>query len=272
MKHLYIITAFLFCCLSIIAQEQTKKESTITISGTVLDEFNAPIPGANVFLKDRPGVGTVTNMDGKFTIKGAQMGDVITLSFLGYEKQEVRIDSRLDRKNAQFKLKPSTNTLEETVVVGLGSQRKVSVVGAITNVDVKDLQTPATSIPNMLGGRVPGIISLQNSGEPGKNISEFWVRGIGTFGANQGALVLIDGLEGSLSQIDPADIESFSVLKDASATAVYGTRGANGVVLVTTKRGEVDKLKITGRVNLTVSHLQNMPEYLGAYDLSLIHI
>lgn len=168
MKHLYIITAFLFCCLSIIAQEQTKKESTITISGTVLDEFNAPIPGANVFLKDRPGVGTVTNMDGKFTIKGAQMGDVITLSFLGYEKQEVRIDSRLDRKNAQFKLKPSTNTLEETVVVGLGSQRKVSVVGAITNVDVKDLQTPATSIPNMLGGRVPGIISLQNSGEPGK--------------------------------------------------------------------------------------------------------
>ena len=130
-----------------------------------------------------------------------------------------------------------------------GSQRKVSVVGAITNVDVKDLQTPATSIPNMLGGRVPGIISPKQW-----NISEFWVRGIGTFGANQGALVLIDGLEGSLSQIDPADIESFSVLKDASATAVYGTRGANGVVLVTTKRGEVDKLKITGRVNLTVSH------------------
>lgn len=98
MKHLYIITAFLLCCLCIKAQEPTQKESTITISGTVLDEFNAPIPGANVFLKDRPGVGTVTNMDGKFTIKGAQMGDVITLSFLGYEKQEVRIDSRLDRK------------------------------------------------------------------------------------------------------------------------------------------------------------------------------
>ena len=113
MKHLYIITAFLLCCLCIKAQEPTQKESTITISGTVLDEFNAPIPGANVFLKDRPGVGTVTNMDGKFTIKGAQMGDVITLSFLGYEKQEVRIDSRLDRKNAQFKLKPSTNTLED---------------------------------------------------------------------------------------------------------------------------------------------------------------
>lgn len=270
MKHLYIITVFLLCCVYVKAQEQTRNEHTITISGTVFDEFDAPIPGANVFLKDRPGVGTVTNMDGKFTIKGAQRGDIITISFLGYEKQEVRIDARLDSRNAQIKLKPTTNTLDETVVVGLGSQRKVSVVGAITNVDVKDLQTPATSLPNMLGGRVPGIISLQNSGEPGKNISEFWIRGIGTFGANQGALVLIDGLEGSLSQIDPADIESFSVLKDASATAVYGTRGANGVVLVTTKRGEVDKLRITGRVNMTVSHLQNMPEYLGAYDYALL--
>ncbi len=160
MKHLYIITAFLFCCLSIIAQEQTKKKVQLPFqvqySMNSMPRFRVPTS-----LKDRPGVGTVTNMDGKFTIKGAQMGDVITLSFLGYEKQEVRIDSRLDRKNAQFKLKPSTNTLEETVVVGLGSQRKVSVVGAITNVDVKDLQTPATSIPNMLGGRVPGIISAK---------------------------------------------------------------------------------------------------------------
>lgn len=270
MKHLYIIAAFLLCYVHAKAQEPAKKENTVTVSGTVFDEFDTPIPGANVFLKDRPGVGTVTNMDGRFTIKGAHRGDVITFSFLGYEKLETRIDSRLDLKNAQIKLKPSTNALEETVIVGLGSQRKISVVGAVTNVDIKDLQTPATSLPNMLGGRVPGIISLQNSGEPEKNISEFWIRGIGTFGANKSALVLIDGLEGNLSQIDPADIESFSVLKDASATAVYGTRGANGVVLVTTKRGEVDKLKITGRANLTVSHLQNMPEYLGAYDYALL--
>lgn len=173
-------------------------------------------------------------------------------------------------QNLQVNLRPSENTLDETVVVGLGSQRKVSLVGAVTTVDVKDLQVPATSIPNMLGGRVPGVISLQTSGEPGKNISDFWIRGIGTFGANQGALVLIDGLEGDLSQIDPADIESFSVLKDASATAVYGSRGANGVVLVTTKRGTADKLRITGRVNLTVSHLQKMPEYLGAYDYAVL--
>lgn len=270
MKHIYIIAAFLFCFVYTQAQEQAKKDRTFTVSGIVLDEFDGPIPGANVFLKDRPGVGTVTNMDGQFTLKGAQRGDIITISFLGYDKLEVNIDAKMNVANARFKLQPASNTLEETVIVGLGSQRKISVVGAITNVDVKDLQTPATSLPNMLGGRVPGIISLQNSGEPGKNISEFWVRGIGTFGASQGALVLIDGLEGNLSQIDPADIESFSVLKDASATAVYGTRGANGVVLVTTKRGEVDKLRITARVNLTISHLQNMPEYLGAYDYAML--
>ncbi len=110
-------------------------------------------------------------------------------------------------------MSPQTTMLEETVVVGMGTQRKVSVVGAITSVDVAELQTPATSLTNVLGGRVPGVISMQASGEPGKNIAEFWIRGIGTFGANSGALVLIDGLEGSLSQVDPADIESFSVLK-----------------------------------------------------------
>lgn len=156
--------------------------------------------------------------------------------------------------------------LEETVIVGMGTQRKVSVVGAIASVDVGELQVPATSMNNILGGRVPGVISVQNSGEPGKNIAEFWVRGIGTFGASSGALVLIDGLEGVLSQVDPADIESFSILKDASATAVYGVRGANGVVLVTTKRGTEQKLKITGRANLTVSYLNKMPEYLDAFD------
>jgi len=152
-------------------------------------------------------------------------------------------------------------------VVGLGNvQRKISSVGAITTVDVKDLQSPAPSIANLLGGRAAGIISRLGSGEPGKNISEFWVRGIGTFGANSSALVLIDGLEGDLNTIDAADVESFSILKDASATAVYGVRGANGVILVTTKRGLVDRIQLTARANTTLSRLKRLPEYLRAYD------
>ena len=222
MKHIFIVV--LLCCLGIGLHGQTQKEAGITVSGVVLDETKLPIPGANVYLKDRAGVGTVTDMDGKFSLKGAEENDVLVVSFLGYEKESIRVGKKTAMQNLQVNLRPSENTLDETVVVGLGSQRKVSLVGAVTTVDVKDLQVPATSIPNMLGGRVPGVISLQTSGEPGKNISDFWIRGIGTFGANQGALVLIDGLEGDLSQIDPADIESFSVLKDASATAVYGSR------------------------------------------------
>ena len=122
----------------------------------------------------------------------------------------------------------------------------------------------------MLGGRVPGIISVQSSGEPGSNMSEFWIRGIGTFGASSSALVLIDGLEGDLNSIDPADIESFSVLKDASATAVYGVRGANGVVLVTTKHGTSDKMEVNVRANVKISYLTKLPEYLRAYDYAVL--
>jgi len=146
-----------------------------------------------------------------------------------------------EKKDLEIRFTDVAQELEELVVVGHGTQRKISTVAAVTSVDVKELQTPASSISNLLGGRVAGVISMQTSGEPGRNISEFWVRGIGTFGANASALVLIDGLEGNINSIDPADIESFSVLKDASATAVYGVRGANGVVLVTTKRGQAGK-------------------------------
>jgi TonB-linked SusC/RagA family outer membrane protein len=156
--------------------------------------------------------------------------------------------------------------LDEVIVVGLGSQRKISSVAAISTIDAKELQVPAPSIANMLGGRMAGIISMQSSGEPGQNLAQFWIRGIGTFGVNDQALVLIDGLEGEINSIDPADVESFSVLKDASATAVYGVRGANGVVLVTTKRGEEGKLRITMRANFSISHIVNMPEYLRAYN------
>ena len=256
MKKIYILLLLMASVFTTVAQQ-------LTVSGTVLDETGETFPGVVVFAKDRPGAGTATDADGKFTIKVSK-NDVLVFSFVGYEKQEIAITK--DESNMVVNMAVSAQMLQETVVVGLGRQRKISTVGAITAVNTKDLQVPATNIQNMLGGRVPGVISIQRSGEPGKNISEFWVRGIGTFGANSSALVLIDGLEGNLSEIDPADIESFSVLKDASATAVYGVRGANGVVLVTTKRGTTDRLQITGRANFTVSHLTHMPEYLGSYE------
>ncbi len=263
LKSLTIITLILFFYGGSITAQESKKESKLTISGIIHDEFGETMPSVNVYWKDRPGMGIVSDIDGKFSISAAK-NDIIIFSFIGYNNQEFVATKNVN--DLDIKLTPSSEMLEETVIVGMGTQRKVSVVGAIASVDVGELQVPATSMNNILGGRVPGVISVQNSGEPGKNIAEFWVRGIGTFGASSGALVLIDGLEGVLSQVDPADIESFSILKDASATAVYGVRGANGVVLVTTKRGTEQKLKITGRANLTVSYLNKMPEYLDAFD------
>jgi TonB-linked SusC/RagA family outer membrane protein len=262
-KKLYAFILFLMMVpFSLPAQEKI-----YTMSGTVTDEQGEILPGVTVYIKDKPSGGTIVGGDGKFTIKAAH-GDRLIFSFIGYEKKEYLVTE--EKKDLKIQLSELAQEIEEVVVVASGVQRKISSVAAITSVDAKDLQVPAPSITNMLGGRVAGVITMQSSGEPGKNLAEFWVRGIGTFGANSSALVLIDGLEGDINSIDPADIESFSILKDASATAVYGSKGANGVVLITTKRGEEGKLKITGRANFSISQVKRLPKYLRAYDYALL--
>jgi TonB-linked SusC/RagA family outer membrane protein len=248
-------------------QSKANASANYVIEGTVYDETGEPFEGVTIYIKDKVTMGTFSNSKGGFSIK-ASRGNIIVFSFTGYADVEYPVEE--EKKDVEIHLVPEAEDLDAVVVVGLGAQRKISAVSAVTSVDVKDLQVPAPSITNMLGGRVAGIITMQGSGEPGKNLAEFWVRGIGTFGANSSALVLIDGLEGNLNDIDPADVESFSVLKDASATAVYGVRGANGVVLVTTKRGEEGKMKITVRTNFSLSHLVRVPEYLGGYDYALL--
>ena len=257
---LYILSIFFLFSMTGFAQDTVKE---FTVSGTVVDKDNLTMPGVSVYIKDDPGRGTSTDNDGKFSLK-VKYGDKVVFTFIGFTTQEyIALEPKTD---LSITLTEDNNTLDEVVIVGLGDvQRKISSVGAITTVDTKAIQTPAPSISNLLGGRAAGVISLQNSGEPGPNIAEFWVRGIGTFGANSSALVLIDGLEGDLNTIDPADVESFTILKDASATAVYGVRGANGVVLVNTKKGLTGKIQITGRFNTTLSVLNRLPEYLDAY-------
>lgn len=244
-----------------------QQNTTFVMEGKIYDELGTPLPGVTIYIRDKVGIGTSSNIDGEFSIK-ASRGDMLIFTFVGYDRIEYLVTE--EQKDIEISFTDVAQELDELIVVGHGTQRKISTVAAVTSVDVKELQTPASSISNLLGGRVAGVISMQTSGEPGRNISEFWVRGIGTFGANSSALVLIDGLEGNINSIDPADIESFSVLKDASATAVYGVRGANGVVLVTTKRGEAGKLSVTGRMNQTISHLKRTPDYLGAYDYAML--
>ncbi len=266
MKIKHLLFSFL-CCL-IISTAFGQEIKQLNIAGTVVDPENNPLANVSIYIKDKANIGTSTDKDGKFNIK-VEYGDKIVFSFVGYQILEhVAVE---ESSNLTINLLEDNEQIDEVIVVGLGNvQRKISSVGAITTVDAKDLQSPAPSIANLLGGRAAGVISLQTSGEPGQNIADFWVRGIGTFGANNKALVLIDGLEGDLNTIDPADIESFSILKDASATAVYGVRGANGVVLVTTKRGLVDRIQITARANTTMSNLNRLPQYLEAYDYALL--
>jgi TonB-linked SusC/RagA family outer membrane protein len=257
LKKSYLTVVLLFIAFALPAQTQQQYE----IKGIVIDENNEPMSDVTVFLKNTT-KGMTTGNEGQFRLD-APRGGIIIFSFVGYEQFDYIVEKQAT--DLKIKLKPKTE-LDEVIVTALGTQRKISSVGAITTINPQELQTPATSISNIMGGRMAGIINMQASGEPGKNISEFWIRGIGTFGANSSALVLIDGLEGDLNAIDPADVESFSILKDASATAVYGVRGANGVVLVTTKRGGEGRLKITARANVTLSTLNKMPEYVGAYE------
>ena len=243
---LYLTVLFLLVSVSTFGQGSKE----LSISGIVYDENNETLPGATIYIRDRVGVGTSTDIDGKFNIK-AQYGDMLIFSFVGYDNIEYLVTEQ--KSDLEIRFSQSTQQLDEVVVTGMGTQRKISSLAAVTSVDVKEPRLPQLRW-QIFWGKSSSVISMQYSSEPGQNISNFKVRGIGTFGASSGALVLIDGLEGDLNTIDPADIESFSVLKDASATAVYGVRGANGVVIVTTKRGESGKRFKLQVVLITLYH------------------
>ena len=235
-----------------------------SVAGVVYDDTGEPCIGATVRVKNEPGIGTITDLDGKFAIK-VKPGATLQFEYVGMETIQRTILKDEPSLSVKFKV-AKTNAIDEVVVTGLVSQKKVSVVGAVSTINMEELRTPGTSLVNMIGGRMPGVITMQLSGEPGQNLSNFWVRGVSTFGAGAGALVLIDGIEGNLNDIDVDDVESISVLKDAAATAVYGVRGANGVVLVTTKRGSKEKIQVTARATVKLSQIKRLPEYLSSYD------
>ncbi len=264
MKNIFtwLILIFFSATFSIKAQEGSK---LCFISGTVMDETGEPLVGVNVFIKGSLS-GTVSDIDGNFRLEKIPQNSTVVFSFVGFNSTEIIL--REDKDRQKIALSAIIDELDQVVVVAHGTQRKVTTTGAITSVDVGELQVPAVSVSNMLAGRVPGVIGVTRSGEPGSDVSEFWIRGISTFGANSSALVLIDGVEGDLDDIDPVDIESFSILKDASATAVYGVRGANGVVIITTKRGKAGKLKVNFKANRTYTESGRLPEYANAYTYS----
>lgn len=244
------------------AVEATQQQGTI--KGTVVDSNGEPVIGANVIIEGTT-TGTITDIDGVFMIN-AKPGTKLTVSFIGYESVTVPA-----KANMRVTLSDNSTMLGEVQVVAYGVQKKVSVTGAISSVGSEELlRTPVSSVTNVLGGQMTGLTTVQYSGEPGADAADILVRGKATFN-DSSPLIQVDGVERSMTDIDPNEIESVTVLKDASATAVFGIRGANGVILITTKRGKEGKPKISFSTSATVLQPTKMVEQANSYQYATFY-
>ncbi|MFA6702173.1 MAG: TonB-dependent receptor [Dysgonamonadaceae bacterium] len=245
---------------------ESSQDGTLQIRGKVTDQTGQPLPGANVMI-DGTSKGVVTDIDGYYVIDAVK-GNVLRFSYIGFEDQTIEVGSRLA---IDVTLGEATTMLEEAVVVGMGSQRKASVIGSISSIKTEALDIPQRSLVSALSGKIAGATIVQRSGEPGYDNASFWVRGIATLGANKSPLILVDGVERDMSNIAIEEVESISILKDASATAVYGVRAANGVVLVTTRKGVAQKPVVELKLESGMSDLPNMPKFVGGTDYARLY-
>ena len=233
------------------------------ITGNVADNNGEPIIGASVVVNGTKN-GTVTDIDGNFTLVSNSETPTLNISYVGFDTQNIKVRPG---QTIKVTLKENAQSLEELVVVGYGSQKKVNVIGSIATVDSKSLEArSASDVSNMLTGQMSGVTITQTSGNPGQDGGTIRVRGVGSFGATPSPLVLVDGMPGSLSDITPDEIENISVLKDASSAAIYGSRGANGVVLVTTKRGKEGRTKVSYNGSVGFSKAAELPEMAHSYE------
>ena len=237
----------------------------LRVIGNVTDEKGEPLAGATVYAKNNKSVNAITDLDGNYSIVVPDKWTVLVFDFIGYVTKEETVG---ERKVINVELVEDIGQIDDAVVVAYGTQKKESVVASITSIEPSALKVSTSrSLTNNLAGNVAGVLAIQRSGEPGYDNSTFWIRGISTFQGVGGApLVLVDGIERSLDTIDAEEIASFSVLKDAAASAVYGVRGANGVILINTKRGEAGKPKVTIKAEFAGTQPVKLPSYIGAAD------
>jgi TonB-linked SusC/RagA family outer membrane protein len=259
-KNYYLITCFLafFFSMSVIAQDLK------TIKGKVVDASGLPLIGVNVKVKGIA-VGTITDIDGNFNIKASKEASSLTFSYLGYVSQELKVGAQSIIK---IVMQEDSHNLSEVQVIGYGQKKKVTMTGAVVSIGTAELlKSPAPNIGNILAGNLSGVSSVQYSGQPGADNPEIYVRGVGSLSAaNSTPLILVDGVERSFFNLDPNEIESVSVLKDASATAVFGVRGANGVILVTTRRGVEGKAKVSITSSYGTQAPTRMVDQANAYE------
>jgi TonB-linked SusC/RagA family outer membrane protein len=236
---------------------------TKAIKGTVLDEAGLTLPGATVLVKGTK-TSTITNETGEFSIV-ADAKAILLVSFTGFVTREITISGQ---SSLRIQLEPTNQELTEVVVVAYGKQTKPTVTGAIATVSGNDLrQSPVANLTNALAGRLPGLFTQQNSGQPGKDQSNIQIRGISSYRGGSSPLFIVDGVQqDDIGQIDMNEISSISILKDASATAVYGVRGANGVIIVTTRRGKTGEAKVSINSQMGINVINRLPKFLNAYD------
>lgn len=235
-------------------QQQNKRK----ISGRVTDIKGEPLIGVNVTV-DGDANGSITNMDGLYEIFVTKKSVVLKFTYIGFKTSEIRTNASTNIYDVT--LEEQVNELEETVIVGYGTQRKISNIGAQSSMKMEDIKTPSASLTTTLAGRLAGVVAVQRTGEPGKDTADIWIRGISTPNTSS-PLVLVDGVERSFNDIDPEDIESLTTLKDASATAVYGVRGANGVILIKTKPGKV------GKPTVSADYYESFTRFTKMVDLA----
>lgn len=233
------------------------------IKGTVRDGNGEPVIGASVVLKGHTETGVITDIDGNFVLTVPAKKVTLSISYIGYDP--VNVEATVGTF-VKVVMKESSQTLNEVVVVGYGTQKKESVVGSVQMVKPDELKVPSSQLSTGFAGRLAGVVAVQRSGEPGADGADFWIRGISTFNGTRSPLIIIDGVQassGDLNAIDPEVIESFSVLKDATATALYGSRGANGVMIVKTKSGrESDKAIVNIRLENAYSTHTKTPKFV----------
>lgn len=239
----------------LLVQRSAPQNVDITVTGRVLDETSKPIPGASVRVKGSTQAAQTTP-EGEFTLKVAENA-VLIVSYIGYESQEVLVNKQ---KMIIVNLKPIDNALEDVVIVAYGQkQKKIETLGAQSGLNVQELKQPVANLSTVLAGRVSGLVGVQRSAEPGLDGADIFIRGLNTT-SNNAPLILVDGVERSFSNLDPNDVESFLILKDASSTSVYGVRGANGVVLVTTKKGTAGKTRFNFDYYQGVTQFTTIPK------------
>ena len=235
------------------------------ISGTVVDIDGVPLPGVTVLEKDTSN-GVVTDLDGKYVMTSSTSSSTLVFSYLGFETKLVNLENR---RSLDVILSENIESLEEVQVVAFQKQKKNSVIGSINTIKPEELKLPSSNLTASFAGRLAGVISYQRSGEPGADTAEFFIRGITSFGTSNSPLILIDGLEVNsydLARVEPDNIASFSIMKDATATSLYGARGANGVILVTTKEGVKGKAKVSFRYEVANAAPTQVSDFLAGTE------